>query len=62
MRFNFIVSFFIFLSAITQAQTTISGNIADPAKAAIPYANIILSNPENAIIAYTFSDEFGHFI
>jgi len=52
----------LFWFNISYTQNIISGNISNPTNKAIPFANIILSNPENAIIAYTFSDEFGHFI
>ena len=52
----------LFWFNISYTQNIISGNISNPTNKAIPFANIILSNPENAIIAYTFTDEKGQYV
>lgn len=50
------------ISTISFSQTTITGKISDTTKNAIPFTNILLKNPENSIIAYTFSDDGGSYI
>ncbi|MBE0424671.1 MAG: TonB-dependent receptor [Lutibacter sp.] len=43
------------------SQTTITGKISDTTKIAIPFTNVLLKNPENSIVAYTFSDDGGSY-
>lgn len=61
IRLSYII-LLLFWFNLSFSQTTITGIITDSTKAAIPFANVVLSNQEQLIIAYTFTDEKGQYV
>lgn len=61
MKHLFLLIVCCFTLNFSYSQTSISGKILDDKKKEIPFTNVLLKNPENSIIAYTFSDDGGSY-